>query len=201
MSLLKICLSRVRIEVSRPCQLRIEISSVNENKFYPEGPTTTREQVEGEITIGERRFAISYSTGWERFHGSIRPDPAHETVMVRHPELEEELPNFPELATTPTQTILKFTIYWASQERQKGQFREIEITPEERRRGWGSDMVRGLLTFFPTTYWHNQELNEQSGPLFIKMHAEYPDRIAAVTDTKKGLFLISRNPLESGGPL
>lgn len=59
-------------------------------------------------------------------------------------------------------------------------------------------MVRALLTFFPTTYWNNENLNEFSGPFFIKMQAEFPDKIALIADAGNGVYLIGRNPIPGG---
>lgn len=51
-------------------------------------------------------------------------------------------------------------------------------------------MVKALLQAHPDAVWQNGSLNENSGPLFEKLSAEFPARIAKVTGQSDGRFLI-----------
>lgn len=140
--------------------------------------------VEEEVSVGERNFIITYGINLETFHGHVRPEPAHSGVAV-HPEFGE----------FPSETKLDFRVDRANDPVQKGRFQQIETVPDEQRKGWAADMVRALLTFFPTTYWNNENLNEESGPFFMKMQAQFPERIAVITDRCDGNYRIAENPI------
>ncbi|MGY4541173.1 hypothetical protein ACVWY0_001082 [Arthrobacter sp. UYNi723] len=156
---------------------------MNENKFFPQNSGECQ-QMHGEVSAGQRKFVVSYWTGLEIFHAHIRPEPGH-TGVVEDPELGQFL----------SQTILSYKILEADKPFQRGRFQQIETVPDEQRMGWASDMVRALLTFFPTTYWNNENLNEMSGPLFMKLQAEFPQRIAAITDKGDGTYRVAENPI------
>lgn len=73
----------------------------------------------------------------------------------------------------------------------KGQFKQIEVVQARARRGWATDMVKALLKAHPDAVWQNGSLNENSGPLFEKLSAEFPTRIAKVTSQPDGTFTIA----------
>lgn len=159
---------------------------MTENKFFPQ-ESTGRRLVEEVVAVGERKFVISYWQETEIFHGYVRPEPSH------HGEVEH-----PELGTFQSETKLNYRISRTDEPHQYGRFQQIETVPDEQRKGWAADMVRALLTFFPTTYWNNENLNEESGPLFMKLQAEFPERIAAISDNGDGTYAVAPNPTPGG---
>lgn len=75
-----------------------------------------------------------------------------------------------------------------------GKFKQIEVVPERWRLGWASDMVRALLKAHPDVNWQNESLNSNSGLLFEKLSAEYPERIAKVVHRTGSKYLIGDRP-------
>lgn len=73
-----------------------------------------------------------------------------------------------------TSAYLDFTII----RNRIGKFQGIGVPDEHHRQGWASDMVRALLNYYPHVHFFNSSVNDMSGPLFIKLRAETPGRIA-----------------------
>lgn len=67
-----------------------------------------------------------------------------------------------------------------------GKFQGIGVPDEYHRQGWATDMVEALLAHYPDIYFYNSSLNEMSGPLFMKLHAEMPGRIAPIRVHEEG---------------
>ena len=61
-----------------------------------------------------------------------------------------------------------------------GKFQGIGVPDEYHRQGWAGDMVRALLDHYTDVHFYNSSLNEMSGPLFMKLRAEMPRRIAPI---------------------
>jgi hypothetical protein len=54
------------------------------------------------------------------------------------------------------------------------------VGPDEYHRpGWATE-VRALLAHYPGVHFYNGSLIEMSGPLFMKLRTEIPDRIAPI---------------------
>lgn len=65
-------------------------------------------------------------------------------------------------------------------------FQGIGVPDEFQRNGWASDMVRALLAHYPDVWFFNSSVNEKSGPLFIKLQGEFPERIAPLRQHADG---------------
>ena len=71
-----------------------------------------------------------------------------------------------------------------------GRFCQVEVPRVLQRRGLAEDMVHALMKVYPDSYFWNQNLNEASGPLFVKMSGLYPNQIAPVTLRPDGSFVL-----------
>lgn len=61
-----------------------------------------------------------------------------------------------------------------------GKFQGVGVPDEYHHQGWATDMIYALLTHYPDIYFYNSSLNEMSGPLFMKLRTEMPERIAPI---------------------
>lgn len=168
----------------RPQPLNRE-TPVIENQFHP-SHSTGPQRVRKEIVIAGRTFITEYDTENEIVRGEIRPEPARISAISDS------------RSGIPPKTHLNYVIRRTDKPNQRGAIQMIETATEDLRQGWASDMVRALLTIFPTTYWNNESLNEQSGPFFMKMQAEFPDKIAAITHVGHGVYKLAPNPIPGG---
>lgn len=73
-----------------------------------------------------------------------------------------------------------------------GKFQGIGVPDEYHRQGWATDMVRVLLAHYPDMPFYNSSLNEKSGPLFMKLRTEMPDRIAPIRVHEDGGYEVGR---------
>lgn len=79
-------------------------------------------------------------------------------------------------------------------------FQGIGIPDENQRQGWASDMVKVLLEHYRGTWFFNSSVNNMSGPLFVKLQAEFPDRIAPLRRHEDGGYEILWNSRPGGRP-
>lgn len=99
--------------------------------------------------------------------GQLRPHPQLHGTRSGH------------FVTGPTQAYLDFSIL-TTPTRTFGKFAGIGIPDGYHRQGWATDMVGALLDFYEDIPFYNSSLNEKSGPLFCKLQAEHPVRLAPI---------------------
>lgn len=126
------------------------------------------------VRIGNRLFTVAAPRSIQRrqrsYYAYVRPLPRHRGNQTFRVE---------------DGTYLMFQLRG-----KKGQFKQIEVFQARARRGWATDMVKALLKAHPDVVWQNGSLNENSGPLFEKLSAQFPTRIAKVASQPDGSFLI-----------
>ena len=129
---------------------------------------------------GGRRFLLTVpkDTNLPCFNGSLRP----------HPQLRGTRPGLEDHRKTTSEAYLDFELIVD----RLGKFQGIHVPEEFQRQGWASDMVRALLGHYPGIRFYNSSLNEMSGPLFIKLHQELPDRLAPVRRHPDGDYEVLR---------
>lgn len=130
------------------------------------------------IRVRHRFFTVSQprKNRHAHFYGEVKPLPRlHGPSMLGNHRLTAE-------------ALLRFRLNRG----RYGQFNGIEIPPRYQRRGWAHDMVAALLAAFPDSQWRNGLLNDKSGPLFIKLHDERPDRIVKITILGNGNYEVAQ---------
>jgi hypothetical protein len=136
------------------------------------------------VLVGTRLFTVQRprKTSLSHYYAYVKPLPRH---RQRHIDefLGSEVP-------FDCSTQLHFRI----DDGRRGKFKQIEVVPGRWRRGWASDMVRALLKAHPGVNWQNESLNPKSGPLFERLSAEYPERIAKVVPRVDGGYSIGNRP-------
>lgn len=72
----------------------------------------------------------------------------------------------------------------------RGRFCQVEVPRVLQRKGLAEDMVHALMKVYPDSYFWNVNLNERSGPLFMKMSKLYPDQIAPIAAVAGDFFSV-----------
>jgi hypothetical protein len=116
---------------------------------------------------GTRSFVLTVPRAAEsNFNGQLRP----------RPQLRGTRTGVSGGRRTESGAYLDFAII----RNQVGKFQGIGVPDEYHRQGWATDMVKALLNHYPGIHFYNSSLNEMSGPLFMKLQAELPRRIAPI---------------------
>lgn len=69
-----------------------------------------------------------------------------------------------------------------------GKFQGVGVPDEYHHQGWATDMVHALLAHYESVDFYNSSLNEMSGPLFMKLRSELPERIAPIRRHADGSY-------------
>lgn len=134
------------------------------------------------VRIGWRLFTVQMPRLAVRrrrsYYTDLKPLPRHRGSQMVTDTSNETHPIWAE-------TYIRFWI-----DGNRGRFKQIEVVQERARKGWATDMVRALLKVYPDAVWQNENLNENSGPLFQTLSARFPERIAKVSPDLDGVFSV-----------